>query len=192
MSSASLTCPRCKATRMVKNGKIHHRRQNFKCKACSRQFVQNSPKKVIGLPRDLIDKLLLERLSQAGLPQSYRSIRTMVTDLPQYSVSSTSTTSWSWVEKKGRLTIQCDQMWSSVGNKGNKQWEELALEWKSGEIVGCIKGDRGDSAHRLWHWLPSVYKQCAVYGGRFWRGFLSQWFLSPDIALLVTRVVRPA
>ena len=25
-------------------------------------------------------------------------------------------------KKKGRLTIQCDEMWSFVGNKGNKQF----------------------------------------------------------------------
>lgn len=68
MSAAPLTCPRCQSTAVVKNGKIHNGRQNFKCKACSRQFVQNPTKKVIGQDtRDLIDKLLLERLSLAGI-----------------------------------------------------------------------------------------------------------------------------
>lgn len=68
MSADSLTCPRCQATRIVKNGRIHNGRQNFKCKACGRQFVQNPTKKVIGQEtRDLIDKLLLERLSLAGV-----------------------------------------------------------------------------------------------------------------------------
>jgi transposase-like protein len=52
----------------VKNGKIHNGRQNFKCKACGRQFVQHPTKKVIAQEtRNLIDKLLLERLSLAGI-----------------------------------------------------------------------------------------------------------------------------
>ena len=68
MSAASLTCPRCQATRIVKNGKIHNGRQNFKCKTCGRQFVENPTEKVIGQKtRDLVDKLLLERLSLAGI-----------------------------------------------------------------------------------------------------------------------------
>lgn len=68
MLADSLTCPRCHATRIVKNGRIHNGRQNFKCKACGRQFVQHPTKKVIGQEtRNLIDKLLLERLSLAGI-----------------------------------------------------------------------------------------------------------------------------
>lgn len=68
MSAPDLVCPRCQSTQVVKNGRIHSGRQNFKCKACSRQFVLNPTKKVIGQDtRELIDKLLLERLSLAGI-----------------------------------------------------------------------------------------------------------------------------
>ena len=68
MSAPALTCPRCQSTQVVKNGRIHNGRQNFKCKACGRQFVLNSTKKVIGQDtRELIDKLLLEKLPLAGI-----------------------------------------------------------------------------------------------------------------------------
>ena len=68
MSETPLTCPRCHSSRIVKNGFIHNGNQNFKCKVCNRQFVQNPTKKVIGQEtRDLIDKLLLERVSLAGI-----------------------------------------------------------------------------------------------------------------------------
>jgi IS1 family transposase len=74
--------------------------------------------------------------------------------------------------KKRRLTIQCDQMWSFVGNKGNKQWIWLALDWKSGEIVGVFVGERSrDGARGLWQSLPSVYKQCAVCYTDFWEAY---------------------
>lgn len=68
MSAPALTCPRCQSTSFVKNGKIHNRRQNFKCKVCGRQFVLNPTKKVIGQDtRELIDKLLLEKIPLAGI-----------------------------------------------------------------------------------------------------------------------------
>ena len=59
-------------------------------------------------------------------------------------------------QKKGRLTIQCDEMWSFVGNKDNKQWIWLALDVATREIVGVYVGDRsGDGAQGLWDALVS-------------------------------------
>ena len=31
-------------------------------------------------------------------------------------------------KKKGKLRIKCDEMWSFVGDKGNKQWIWLAID----------------------------------------------------------------
>lgn len=68
MPDTILTCPRCNSSQIVKNGKIHNGNQNFKCKVCQRQFVQNPTKKVIGQDtKDLIDKLLLEKIPLAGI-----------------------------------------------------------------------------------------------------------------------------
>ena len=44
------------------------------------------------------------------------------------------------LQKKRRLTIQCDEMWSFVGNKGNKQWIWLALDVETREIVDVSRG----------------------------------------------------
>ena len=68
MSEIQITCPRCQSNGIVKNGFIHNGNQNFKCKDCGRQFVQHPIKKVIGQEtRELIDKLLLEKLPLAGI-----------------------------------------------------------------------------------------------------------------------------
>ena len=91
-------------------------------------------------------------------------------------------------EKKGKLTIQCDELWCSakgadrrqaagklrfrVDNKGNKQWVWLALDAKTREIVGVYIGDRNESAARkLWTSLPQVYRQCAVAYTDFWNAY---------------------
>ena len=62
-------------------------------------------------------------------------------------------------KKPGRLTIQCDELWSYVGNKGNKQWIWLALDLKTREIVGVYIGNRSkEAAKELWKSLPPVYR----------------------------------
>jgi len=43
---------------------------------------------------------------------------------------------------KGKLTIECDEMWSFVKNKENQQWIRLAIDTKNREIVGIYVGDR--------------------------------------------------
>jgi transposase-like protein len=65
------TCPLCTSTKTVKNGRIHNGKQRFKCHDCGRQFVEQPSKKVIDqATRELIDRLLLERISLAGIARA--------------------------------------------------------------------------------------------------------------------------
>jgi transposase-like protein len=62
----------------------------------------------------------------------------------------------------GKHTVQMDELWSFVDNKGNKQWVWLAMDAKTREVIGCHIGDRSlKSALALWNSLPGVYRQCA-------------------------------
>ena len=68
MSTAPLACPTCNSTDVVKNGKIHNGKQNFRCRECGRQFVQDPQNKIIAqASKTLIDKLLLEKISRSGI-----------------------------------------------------------------------------------------------------------------------------
>jgi insertion element IS1 protein InsB len=70
------------------------------------------------------------------------------------------------------LTMQCDELWSFVDNKGNKQWVWLALDDKTREIIGVHIGDRDESAaKKLWNSLPPVYRQCAVAYTDYWAAY---------------------
>jgi transposase-like protein len=61
-------CPSCCSSHTVKNGHIHNGKQRFKCHECGRQFIEHPEKKVIdSATRELIDRLLLERISLAGI-----------------------------------------------------------------------------------------------------------------------------
>lgn len=63
-----MNCPTCHSEHINKNGSIHTGKQKYICKDCHRQFVASPTKKVI--PSEtwlLVDKLLLERVSIAGI-----------------------------------------------------------------------------------------------------------------------------
>ena len=75
-------------------------------------------------------------------------------------------------KKAGKLTIQCDEMWSFVGNKNNKQWLWLAIDIETKEIVGFHLGERGEKgALGLWNSLPGVLRPCAVCYTDFWSAY---------------------
>jgi len=64
-------CFICASSRTLKNGHIHNGKQRFKCQGCRRQFVEQPTKKVIDqATRELIDRLLLERISLAGIARA--------------------------------------------------------------------------------------------------------------------------
>ncbi len=66
-----LTCPRCGSASCVKSGHIHNGKQRYVCKDCRRQFVENPrQKKVSEETQGIVDRLLLERLSLAGISRA--------------------------------------------------------------------------------------------------------------------------
>ena len=165
MSAPKPTCPHCYSQHTVSNGRIHNKKPKFQCQDCKRQFVENPTNKVIRQEtKELIDRLLLEKIPLAGIA---RAAQVSSTWLQQYvnnkyacvpqqlKVSS---------KEKGKLTLECDEAWSFVDNKGNKQWIWLAMDRTTREIVGLYVGDRSkQAAKELWKSLPPVYPR--VFGG---------------------------
>jgi IS1 family transposase/transposase-like protein len=165
-------CPICKSENIIKNGSIHNGKPKFMCRDCRRQFVENPTDKVIPVSTwELVEKLLLEKIPIAGIsrvtgvsePWLQKYINEKYENIPQKIYI---------VKQKGRLTIQCDEMWSFVGSKNNKQWIWLAIDQDSREIVGVYVGSRDrKGAQGLWDSLPAVYRQCAVCYTDFWSAY---------------------
>ena len=64
-------CPRCGSNHIVKNGRIHHKKPKYKCQNGGRQFVGNPNNKIIDKHTlDYIDKMLMEKISLAGIALS--------------------------------------------------------------------------------------------------------------------------
>ncbi len=168
-----MQCPKCDSQYVVKNGHTHTGKQNFKCRDCGRQFVTTPSHQPVSKPiRELIDRLLLEKISLAGIVRvtgvSERWLQYYVNQKLGAVKREVQITS----KKKGKLIIQCDEMWSFVGCKGNKQWIWLAIDILTKEIVGVYIGKRDESgAIGLWDSLPAVYRQCAVSYTDFWSAY---------------------
>ena len=63
-----MNCPNCQSEEIIKYGKIHNGKQRFACKSCGRQFVEDPQQKTISEEtKELIDRLLLEKLPLAGI-----------------------------------------------------------------------------------------------------------------------------
>ncbi|MGF1591199.1 MAG: IS1 family transposase [Pleurocapsa sp.] len=44
----SISCASCESKQIVKNGKIHNGKQNYRGRDCGRQLVENRQQKIIG------------------------------------------------------------------------------------------------------------------------------------------------
>jgi transposase-like protein len=63
-----MNCPKCQSTKIIKYGHTHYGKPRFRCQDCGRQFVENPTRQPIDeTTRQLIDKLLLERLALAAI-----------------------------------------------------------------------------------------------------------------------------
>ena len=62
-----MKCPKCNSEKATKNGR-RRGKQCYKCLDCGRQFVEHRQQKIITQStRDLIDKLLMEKIPLAGI-----------------------------------------------------------------------------------------------------------------------------
>ena len=165
-----LTCPTCGSNDINRNGTTRHGNQNYKCRDCGRQFVEDPKwRRISDDTKAMIERMLLEKIPLVGIA---RSLQISESWLQQYVNGYYATVPQQvQVEPKTRrrLTVQLDELWSFVDDKGNEQWVWLAIDVETREIVGCYIGDRsGEAAKALWQSLPAVYRQCAVCYTDFW------------------------
>jgi hypothetical protein len=81
-----ITCPSCQSENIKRNGHVHNGKQNHRCKDCGRQFVLNPSNKLISeKDKALINKLLLEKISLAGIARTMEVsevwLQTYISDL---------------------------------------------------------------------------------------------------------------
>jgi insertion element IS1 protein InsB len=143
------------------------------CKACGKQFVLKPLKqKIANSLIALIDKLLLERISLAGICRAVGVAERWL----QYYVNAKYATVSRQIQfsgkSQGELILECDELWSYVGKRKQKQWVWLALDKHTREIVGVYVGTRHiEGARALWDSIPPQYQQNAFTFTDFWQAY---------------------
>ncbi|MEM6251325.1 MAG: IS1 family transposase [Cyanobacteria bacterium P01_D01_bin.156] len=159
MSYIIPACPRCHSESVSFKGHTRHGKRNHKCRDCGRQFVVHPQWSPLSQEnRDLIDRLLLERLSFAGIARVMQRSEGCIQRYVNQKAKTVPTQVEVTNKPKKPLTLQMDELWSFVDDKGNEQWVWLALDVDTREIVGVYIGDRsGESAQAVWNrYLPCI------------------------------------
>ncbi|MER3465641.1 MAG: IS1 family transposase [Chitinophagaceae bacterium] len=170
-------CPRCALSHIKRNGHTSYGKQNYRCKNCGRQFVEHS-QAVDSNKRELINRLLLERLSLRGicrctgvsLPWLLGFLTPLYAGLPQ-------DLNFRPIATRGPLPLQClvlelDEMWSFVARKDNKQWVWIALETESRQVVAFYVGACSrESARHLWQRIPKSIRRRARFDTDAWEAY---------------------
>ncbi|WP_181304745.1 IS1 family transposase [Rufibacter sp. XAAS-G3-1] len=175
------TCPHCHSPKIVKNGKSYHSKQNYKCRHCRRQAVEREPERLFSRD-ELLRGLLLERLSLRAIARLLKvSVGWLVPRvkalwqgaaerLPQGRLEET---------EVGLLCVEADEQWGFVGAKDCPVWLWLAMERRTGLVVGFHLGERDtEGAMGLWLSIPQKLREKALvftdgleaYGAVFAKG----------------------
>jgi transposase-like protein len=77
MSTAVPLCPSCQSESVMKNGRTRHQKQNYKCRDCPQQFVEDPPWRMISNEtKAIVDRLLQEKVSLAGIARAAGNLTT--------------------------------------------------------------------------------------------------------------------
>jgi len=158
-------CPSCQSTLVNKNGRTHNGKQNYRCVACSRQFVQEPNQNIIDdNTKNLVKKALLERVSLHGIcrifdvsmPWLLELIDDLIEKIPQDLNAEV-------VQENDEIEVvvlQADELWSYVGAKTNPQWLWLIMHSRTRQVVAMEVGPRNRAtAERLFYKLPEPLKK---------------------------------
>jgi len=164
-------CPACSSEHLIKNGLAHNGKPKYQCKSCGHQFVINPTNSPVSKEiKQLIDRLLLERISLRGIARVTQVSWSWLQDYVNRKLARTPRQVKVSGKPLGKLTIECDEMWSFVDRKKDEVYIWLAIDRNSRKIVGCFVGDRTrKSARKLWASLPEIYQQSAFAYTDFWQ-----------------------
>ncbi|NJM58434.1 MAG: IS1 family transposase [Synechococcales cyanobacterium RU_4_20] len=168
-----MACSSCGSHDISKNGTTRRGKQNYKCRDCNRQYVEEPQWKPKGEDtQSLIGLVLLEKIPLAGIARAIGVFSSWLQDYVDAGYEVVPRAVTVLPKAKGKLKVQIDELWPFVDDKGNKQWVWLALDVSRREVIGCHIGDRSrESARVLWQSLPGVYCQCAMVYTDHWEAY---------------------
>jgi DNA-directed RNA polymerase subunit RPC12/RpoP len=117
-----LQCPSCGSNDINQNGTTRHGNQNYKCRDCGRQFVENPKwRRSSADTKATIERMLLEKIRLAGMARSLEISESWLQQDVNDDYASVPQQVEVQPKAKQRLTIQMDALWSFVDDQGNEQ-----------------------------------------------------------------------
>ena len=120
--------------------------------------------------RELIKKLLLERISLRGICRTVNvSMKWLLEFITETYDQLPDHLNVNLIENKKDVIIQVlecevDELWSFVGKRSNKQWVWIAMDANTRQVIAFYVGDRGqESAQKLWENIPKCYRDHATF-----------------------------
>ena len=170
-----ITCPH------TYNGRSYYGKQNYKCRYCCRQAVERKPERLY-CGDELLGSLLLERTSLRAIARilkvSLGWLVPRVKALWQQAGEQLPLGNLDEAEVE-LLCLEADEQWSFMGAKDCPVWLWLAVERRTGLVVGFHLGERNtEGAKGLWLSIPQKLREKALiftdgpeaYGAVFAKG----------------------
>jgi IS1 family transposase len=134
-----VSCPRCSSSKVVKNGVKSTGKQNFLCKACGRQFQYEyekpgcDPKVRHQIKESLLHGGGIRDNAEVFKVSSKTVLNIIKTEGENLKISPS---------QKHYSSVQIDELYSFVGNKGKKVWIFYVYAPETKEILAFTMGKR--------------------------------------------------
>ena len=182
-------CPHCLGTNVIKKGvivrgkKLGRGKPRFRCNSCKRTFVHNGQNWfVVKATKNLVDKLLLERISLRGICRVVDVsvswllvyIKNKYANLPE---DLNCRIKKEQVKRQDKVYVklidcQADEMWSFVAKRKNVKYIWIALHTATRQVIAFHVGDRSrESAKKLWEKIPDWLKKMCLFHTDDWDSY---------------------
>ena len=158
-------------------------KRRYKCKRCSKRYVEGGKDYFLDQDKiELIDRLLLERLSLRGICRAVKvSLCWLLSYIKRLYEKVPEDLHFKPMLKAQRERRKCyirlvkselDEMWSFVGKKDNKKWIWLAQCRETRQIIAFHIGSRGrEAARKLWKKVPNLIKKYGLFYTDDWDAY---------------------
>jgi len=172
-------CPYCLGTNLRPKGwNTKKTKRRLKCGCCKKHFVMNGKSWFVSdVQKELIDALLLERISLRGICRVVKIslswllcyIKKLYSEQPDdlnYDMPK------SFDVNLQLIDCELDEMWSFVYKKTNKKWVWIAQCRRSRQVIAFYVGNRSrDAARELWKKIPNKVKQKGYFYSDDWDAY---------------------
>jgi insertion element IS1 protein InsB len=156
VQAEEITCPRCSARNIKKNGTTANAKQRFRCRRCGRQFVARYSYR--GRDPEVRRMVVPLALNGCGVRDTARVLQISPTTVLKLLKAQAGRVRRRPLPAR-LIELEVDELWSFVGDKSRQAWLWYAFEPRSRQVVAWVVGRRTDQTCRR---LLRQLRRCQV------------------------------